>query len=102
LSLVLPARSASRSHALLNPSAFKLGDRRQDVQLERAGWRRRVDAFGQADERDAERAQLVEHRDEVAEIATKSVQAPDDQNIEPPPPRVSHHRVECWPALLRA
>jgi hypothetical protein len=67
LSLVLPARSASRSHALLNPSAFKLGDRRQDVQLERAGWRRRVDAFGQADERYAETLQLVDQRDQMLE-----------------------------------
>ena len=38
-----------------NAGSFELGDRRQDVHLQFAGWRRRVDAFRQRHECNAER-----------------------------------------------
>jgi hypothetical protein len=41
--------------ALDDPRALELGDRAKDVHLELAGWRRRIDAFGQADEGDTQR-----------------------------------------------
>jgi hypothetical protein len=46
-------------------TAFELGDRPDDLQLKPAGGRRGVYALGQADERHAERLQLVEQRDQV-------------------------------------
>jgi hypothetical protein len=62
----------SGQHALSNPFPLKLRNRAEDVHPQLAGGRRRVDAFGQTDERDAEHLQLVEERDQVLEVAPET------------------------------
>src|SRR5262245_12693484 len=52
-----------RAHALDDARSLELSDRSEDVHLQLAGRRCRIDAFGEADECDAERLQLVEQRD---------------------------------------
>ena len=47
-------------HSLTDAFPLELRDRAQDVHLKFAGRSRRIDAFGQADEGDAERLQVVE------------------------------------------
>jgi hypothetical protein len=57
----LPLRPSSLQpgqHPLPNPFPLKLGDRAEDMHLQLAGGRGRIDPFRQADERDAERLQF--------------------------------------------
>ena len=54
----------------------------QHVQLKPPGGRRAVDALVQADERHADDVQLVQERDQVPEVAPKSVEADYDEHVE--------------------
>ncbi len=63
---------------LSNALALELGDRPEDVHLELASRCRRVDPFGEADERDPQRLQLLEQGDEVLQAAPKAVEPPAD------------------------
>ena len=69
LPLGLHPRQA-RPHPLLDATALELGDSREDMQLQPACGRRRVDSLRQADERHAERLELVEQENQVAQVAT--------------------------------
>ena len=70
--------------------------------MQLASGRRRVDAFGEADEGDAERLELLEERDQVLEIPSEPIKTPAHQHIELSPFRVSNHVIERGPAILRA
>jgi hypothetical protein len=50
-----PSPRQAGPDAFLNPRPLELGDRPEDVHLQLAGWRRGVDALGQADERNTKR-----------------------------------------------
>jgi hypothetical protein len=49
-------------------TAFEFGYGPEDVHLKTPGRRRGVDALGEADERDAERLEILEQRDQVLEV----------------------------------
>src|SRR5262249_43902431 len=67
-------------------------DGAEDVHLELPGRRRGVDAFAEADERDAERLQVVEQDDQVLQVASEAIQLSADDHIELRPPRILHRR----------
>src|SRR5262249_34138350 len=101
----LALRGASRqscSYALNDARALELGDRCQDVHLQLAGGRRRVDAFGQADERDPERLQIVEQSDQVLETTSETIESPSYQDVEPAPLRVGEELIEPGSTIPRS
>ncbi len=83
-----------------NAGSFELGDRRQDVHLQFAGWRRRVNPFRERHERYTKRLQFFEQRHEVLQIAPEPIQAPDDEHVEPTPSGVRNERIQRRPAIL--
>jgi hypothetical protein len=64
-----------------NPGALELGDRPEDVHLQLTGGRRRVDALTERGERNSERVQLLEERDQVAEVASEAIESPHRHDI---------------------
>jgi hypothetical protein len=56
---------------------------------------------GQADERDAERQEVVEQRDQVSQVTPEPIGSPADQDVEPSTPRVAEYSVERGVTFLR-
>jgi hypothetical protein len=54
------------------------------VKLQLPRWCGAVDTLTKRDERNAEAMQFFDHRDEMPKIATKTVEPPAHQHIEPP------------------
>ena len=98
---MLPGPLEARQDPFSNAFPLELGNRPEDVHLQLAGWSRRVDPLGEADERDAERLQFVEQRDQVLQVATESIEPPADQHIEPPPLGVGQELVERGTTIFR-
>jgi hypothetical protein len=97
-----PGPRESRSDPLGDPSALELGNRRENVHLEFPGRRGCVDALGERDERNSERLHVLEECDQVLQVATESIQSPDDEDIEPPPLAIHEEVVKCGTTVLRA
>ena len=80
------------------------------MELELPGGRVRVDALSERHKAYAERLEFIEKENQVAQVASETVQAPDDQNIERSPLRVSQQFIErrttvvrpCGPQLIRS
>jgi len=81
--------------------AFELGQRREHMQLQLAGRRRRVDPFVEADERDADATQLLEQHHEMAEVSPETIQPPAEKHVELSALGIGHELIESWPAILR-
>jgi hypothetical protein len=90
------------AHSFGDSCSLKFGNRREDVHLEFPGGRRGVDAFGQADERDPERLQVLQQCDQVLQVATEPIKSPAHDDIEPPPLGISNQRIESGAAILRS
>jgi len=86
--------AARPAHTLPDALPLELRNRSQDVHLQLAGWRRRVDALRQADERNPQRLQLVEQRNQVLQIASQSIEPPADQHVEPPAPGIADQIIQ--------
>jgi hypothetical protein len=71
----------------------------EDVQLQLAGRRGGVDAFVQADERHADRAQFLEQDHEVAQVPPEAIEPPAEQDVELPAPCIGHELVESGPPV---
>jgi hypothetical protein len=69
-------------HALPNPLALELSERRQDVQLQPTRWSLRIDPLPETREADSHRLQFLEQRDQVLQVAPESVEAPNHEHIE--------------------
>ena len=68
-----PCSGQAGPYPLLDPSAFEFRDRAKDVHLQSAGGRRGVDALGEADERDAERLELLQQHDQMLQIPAEPI-----------------------------
>ena len=97
-----PRSRQPRPNSLGDPCSLELGDRGQDVHLQFAGWSGRVDALLQADEGHAEGLQLVQQRDQMAEIPAQPIQSPADQDVKPSPAGVRHQSIQGRPPILSA
>jgi hypothetical protein len=92
-----PGTREACTNAFPNATPLKLRDRAEDVHLQLAGGCGRVDALGEAHERDADGVQLLEQRDQVPQIAA-SRSAPR-LNVAPESPRAGSQvpDQECDP-----
>ena len=70
------------------------------MELQSSGRRGAVDALAQADERHAQRLQVIEQRHQVPEVAPEAVQAPDHQDIEAPEPSIPQEGIQSGSASL--
>ena len=75
---IRPRPREAGSDTLGDPRPLELRNGREDMHLQLAGWRRRVDALLQADERHAQRLELVEQGDEVLQAAPQLIEPPAD------------------------
>ena len=89
-------------HSLGDSGPLKLGDRGQDMHLQFAGWRGRVDALVQRDERDTQYLEFVEQRDQVLERPTEPIQPSADQHVEPAPLGVLDQGIESGTTIRAA
>jgi hypothetical protein len=73
----------------------------EDVQLEPAGGRRRVDPLPQRHEGNAECLEFVNRDDQVPKGSPESIEPPADQYIETTPMRLEQQLRERRPLFLR-
>src|SRR5436190_12517024 len=85
-----------------DPRPLEFRDRAKDVHLELAGRRCGVDALVQRHERDAERRELLQHREQVPKVAAEAIEAPYHDHVESAPPRLRQQMIERWPPILCA
>jgi hypothetical protein len=90
------------AHALDDATALKLGDRGQDVHLEFASRRCAVNALREADERYAERLQLVEDQHEVLQTAAETIETPAHDNVATSLSGLGEERVQRWALFFGA
>ena len=69
--------------AFRDTSSLKFGQGAQHVQLEPTGRRGRVDALSEGHEGYAQRVQVFEQQNQMAEIAPEPIQSPTHHGIEP-------------------
>jgi hypothetical protein len=86
---------------LSNALPLELADRAEDVHLQLACGRGRVDALGERDERDAEALEFIQKRDQVLEAPAEPIQSPAHQHIESPSLGVSQELIEGGATVLR-
>ena len=70
------------------------------MELQAPGWRRAVDALAQADERHAQRLEVIEQRHQMPEVPAQAVQPPADKHIEPTAPGIPQQGIESRSASL--
>ena len=97
-----PGPLQASQHPLSDALPLELGDRAEDVHLQLAGRRRRVDALGETDERHAERLQVLQQRDQVFQVSAKPIQPPAHDDVEPTAPSVDQELIEHRPPILAA
>jgi hypothetical protein len=86
--------SKTRLHAFGDARALEFRDCAEDVHLELSRRRRRVNAFVERNERDAERAEFLERHNQVSETSAQPIKAPDDDHIKAAAPRIGHFEIE--------
>jgi hypothetical protein len=84
----------------LNPCAFELAQRSEDVQLQPARRCPQVNALVERNEADTKRLEFLNDRYKVPQIAAESVQSPADDNIKLPALRCFQHLVQRRPTVL--
>jgi hypothetical protein len=87
-------------YALRDASPLELCDGRQDMHLQLPRGGSSINSFSQGDECNPERLQLLEHYDEMSQIAAKSIEPPADEHVESPPASVGKKTVELGPPIL--
>src|SRR3954466_5962254 len=75
------------------PLSLELGDRAEHMKNEPTGRAGRVDALAEGDEPDAERLQFGEQQNQIAKPAPEPIEAPADEDVEPPPLAISQELV---------
>ena len=63
---------------------------------------RSIDPLTHRDERDTQYLEFVQHRDKVAEVATKAIQSAAHHHIELSTLRIRDHLIQRRPTILRA
>src|SRR5205807_10144780 len=76
-----PGGCETGAGALPDDRTFELGERRGDVEDERAHRRCRVDRLGERNEFDAALAELIDEGYQVFDGSAESVEAPDDERV---------------------
>src|SRR5688500_18076909 len=82
--------------------ALELGESAHQMQQQPALRRRRVERLGHADEAHSERGKLIERVDHVLERPEQPIASPDDEQVEPAPPRIVEEPFQLWPAVAGA
>jgi hypothetical protein len=88
-------------NALDDTPPFEFSDGPEDLHLKSAGGRRCVDAHGEADERDAERLEILQQRDQVLQVAAKPIEPPADHDVEPAALGIGQKPIESGASVLR-
>ena len=79
---------------------IKLGQGREDMQLQPPCWRRAIDSLIERHKSHAQRVHLIKQGHEVAQASTQSVQPPADDDIDPPAADILHEGIQSPPAIL--
>jgi hypothetical protein len=90
-----------RHYALANPFPLELRQSRQNVKLQLARRRGAVNVLAQTDESHADMIQLFEHRHQVAQVASQSIQPPAHEHIKASTLGIREQRIEGRSSILR-
>ena len=71
------------------------------MELQLAGWRRRIDALSEGHERDAQGLQLLEQCDQVLQATPEAIKAPAHDNVHFAPTGCSDEIVRAGRRLWR-
>jgi hypothetical protein len=72
------------------------------VKLQLPRWRGAVDALAETDEGHADVIQVFQHRHQMAQVASKSIQSPAHKNVKATTLRIRQQRIEGRASVLRA
>jgi len=96
-----PGALQSGDGAFLQPLAFELTQGRQDRQLEPTAGGPEVKALLQRHERDVQLLEILEHRQQVFQVPSNSIQGPAHDHVESRTTRIEEQPIETRPPVLR-
>ena len=95
------ARCEASDRALLQSLAFELTQRREDCELKPAAGGSQVQTFLQGNEWNVQRLQILEHRQEMFQVAPDSIERPAHNDLDPRAASIKKKPVKTRPAILR-
>jgi hypothetical protein len=90
------------SNPFNDPRSFKLPQGRENMELEFSRRGAEIYSFVETYERDPQRIQLVQQRNEMAQVSTQAIKSPTDQHIESPSAGLRDQPIQGGPAIFRA
>ena len=95
------ARCKARNGPLSQPLAFELAQCGENGELESSAGRAEVQTFLQRHEWDVQRLEILEHGQEVFQVASDSIHRPAHHYVDLRPTGVEQQSIEPWPSVLR-
>ena len=96
-----PSALEARDSALLQAFAFELTQGRENCKLEPAARGIQIQTFFQRDEWNVQRLKILQHRQEVFQVSSDSIQRPAHNDLDPRAASIKKKPVKTRPAILR-
>ena len=96
-----PSALEARNGALLQSLAFELAQRREDCELEPAAGGAKIQTFLQRHEWNVQRLKILEHRQQMFQVAPDSIESPAHNHLDPRATSIEKQPIKTRPAILR-
>ena len=96
-----PSTLEARDRALLQALAFELTQGRENCELEPAAGGAKIQTFFEGNEWNVQRLEILEHRQQMFQIASDSIESPAHNDLDPRAASIKKKPVKTWPAILR-